>query len=297
MIEMGEKIAWGSDSEIMREAADCIEQRASASVQPVHWTYCPECGEQEYQRAYGGSPGERVCLGCGQSWFPDVNYINTVRANLAERHTKQGAEQPVENIHHGDLIVGAFYWVRITFDPDTDNEWENDDMPARYAGNGKWNYLDDESDWPVRWVGPRIELATSERQVEQPVGCREDAEKRREEFEHWCRHEANFPVSLERGGGDGAGPYKHGVANVAWAVWNARPKMRKAVTLWQPIDTAPKDGTWILLSEGGVVYSGYWCKATEEWRDYGDIGCNGCTEIEPTDWAPLPKPPEQSRRG
>lgn len=53
---------------------------------PVSWDYCPECGEQKYQRAYGGSPGERVCLGCGQSWFPDVNYTNAVRGNLAERH-------------------------------------------------------------------------------------------------------------------------------------------------------------------------------------------------------------------
>jgi len=57
------------------------------------------------------------------------------------------------------LIVGAFYWVVIALDADTDLEWENEPMPARYAGNGKWFYLnqDGASDWPVRWVGDRIE--------------------------------------------------------------------------------------------------------------------------------------------
>lgn len=61
---------------------------------------------------------------------------------------------------HGDLIVGAFYWVRIAFDPDFEpgNEWVNDTQPARYAGGGRWNYLgiDGESDWPVIWVGEQI---------------------------------------------------------------------------------------------------------------------------------------------
>lgn len=56
-----------------------------------------------------------------------------------------------------NLIPGAFYWVKIALDPDA-AEWENKEMPARYAGNGKWHYLgmEDESDWPVRWVGNKI---------------------------------------------------------------------------------------------------------------------------------------------
>jgi hypothetical protein len=48
------------------------------------WTYCPECGSQEYKEVSGGSLGERVC-DCGQSWFPDVDYTNTVRRNLYNR--------------------------------------------------------------------------------------------------------------------------------------------------------------------------------------------------------------------
>jgi hypothetical protein len=52
-----------------------------STQQPVRWSYCQECGSEEYQRAYGGSPGERVCS-CGQSWWPDVDYAATVQGNL-----------------------------------------------------------------------------------------------------------------------------------------------------------------------------------------------------------------------
>lgn len=61
-----------------------------------------------------------------------------------------------------DLVEGKFYWVQIVFDPDTDQEWENKDMPARFAGyvNGDptWNYLGVEgiSTWDTRWVGEEI---------------------------------------------------------------------------------------------------------------------------------------------
>jgi hypothetical protein len=62
-----------------------------------------------------------------------------------------------------DLKIGSFYWVKIVYDPDTDHEWENEEMPARYAGKnaaGKdlWNYIgqEGETDWPVRWIGPEI---------------------------------------------------------------------------------------------------------------------------------------------
>lgn len=62
-----------------------------------------------------------------------------------------------------DLKIGAFYWVLIVLDVDTDQVWENEPMPARFAGRNEagellWNYLDTEgiSDWPVRWIGPEI---------------------------------------------------------------------------------------------------------------------------------------------
>ena len=52
-----------------------------------------------------------------------------------------------------ELKVGKFYWVVPVNDPDCENEWERELQPARYAGNGHWNYIDNEaSDWPVKYV-------------------------------------------------------------------------------------------------------------------------------------------------
>ena len=77
---------------------------------------------------------------------------------------------------------------------------------------------------------------------------------------------------------------------------------------WQPIETAPKDGTWILLAGGGIDYgwncnsqphavAGQWTTIFNgspfpggwqfAWYDGGYYG-----EYEnPTHWMPLPQPP------
>lgn len=80
---------------------------------------------------------------------------------------------------------------------------------------------------------------------------------------------------------------------------------------WQPIETAPKDGTWVLLcggetteddylgdgvlikrpvvafwdNEGGLLDDGAWyfCYWDGDWRDGYD---------NPTHWMPLPEPPQ-----
>lgn len=61
--------------------------------------------------------------------------------------------------------------------------------------------------------------------------------------------------------------------------------------IWQPIETAPKDRTEILLYRDGVVYHGWWGKQSS--------GRNGWihergwfpTASLPTHWMPLPPPP------
>lgn len=56
-----------------------------------------------------------------------------------------------------DLEVGSFYWLRVLNDPDAE-DWEMKPMPARYAGDGKWNFLgcEGETEWKV-WVSSKIE--------------------------------------------------------------------------------------------------------------------------------------------
>ena len=74
------------------------------------------------------------------------------------------------------------------------------------------------------------------------------------------------------------------------------------MTEWQPIETAPKDGTEILLYvenycvEGKFIqenkYS--WCQQVIELSDNW-ITYNG-EVVYPTHWMPLPKPPEKPEK-
>ena len=73
---------------------------------------------------------------------------------------------------------------------------------------------------------------------------------------------------------------------------------------WQPIETAPKDGTEILLlkeirwvngdSKDGRIGNGYWIapywfeQKTEIWRSRIDTWIDA-----PTHWMPLPEPPKK----
>ncbi len=81
------------------------------------------------------------------------------------------------------------------------------------------------------------------------------------------------------------------------------------MTSWQPIETAPKDGTEILATWSGDLYGGglYWKYAVVQWgNDMGhgkekdkewllaEIGPHAISEIpsgDPTHWMPLPEPP------
>ena len=81
-----------------------------------------------------------------------------------------------------------------------------------------------------------------------------------------------------------------------------------ALPVWRPIETAPKDGTDIMLSNGDVVTEGHWMHdegGTTEYRDSdgrwigqddrdgfdGWIDWHGGMIPEPTHWQPLPAPP------
>ena len=66
----------------------------------------------------------------------------------------------------------------------------------------------------------------------------------------------------------------------------------ETTTTWQPIKTAPKDGTEIrLLGRIKKEYIGHWDKEFSVWsvRPHSE----GFFVIMPTHWMPLPKPPEE----
>jgi hypothetical protein len=55
---------------------------------------------------------------------------------------------------------------------------------------------------------------------------------------------------------------------------------------WLPIETAPKDGTEILLTDGHYKRTGYWARRIEAWSIDTVVSLN-----MPTHWMPLPEPP------
>lgn len=70
---------------------------------------------------------------------------------------------------------------------------------------------------------------------------------------------------------------------------------------WRPIETAPKDGTTILLAVPGwkLAVTGYWwdhqtitngkvVSHTQKWS-YGSLYANN--DVDPTHWMPLPELP------
>jgi len=77
---------------------------------------------------------------------------------------------------------------------------------------------------------------------------------------------------------------------------------------WQPIETAPKDGTQVMLTNGAIVAQGWWEHEEPYIREERDIegyymgqaehdgfdgwlDCEGGMTPDPTHWMPLPPPP------
>ena len=62
---------------------------------------------------------------------------------------------------------------------------------------------------------------------------------------------------------------------------------------WQPIETAPKNGTWLLLTAVGdwKAHIGLWDEMERRWVKDGE----GRPLSDLTHWMPLPAPPQEDR--
>ena len=62
---------------------------------------------------------------------------------------------------------------------------------------------------------------------------------------------------------------------------------------WQPIETAPKDGTEIILSYSDGLIIGFWHDALEDWVSW--VWSDNCTQMifKVNYWMPLPEPPKE----
>jgi hypothetical protein len=76
------------------------------------------------------------------------------------------------------------------------------------------------------------------------------------------------------------------------------------MTTWQPIETAPKDGTTVWVAEPRHMRLAYWAVGKEfehngsaggGWRDFllASIGAAADLQVRPIYWMPLPEPPPE----
>lgn len=101
MIEMGEMIAWGSDSALMREAADALELAApDAQGEPLRYTHdgalaqCPCCGSLDA----GGAHDTVSCYSCDLTVTKPRPLQNAIDA----WNTRTGRTHPVPAVQ-GEL--------------------------------------------------------------------------------------------------------------------------------------------------------------------------------------------------
>lgn len=60
---------------------------------------------------------------------------------------------------------------------------------------------------------------------------------------------------------------------------------------WRPIESAPRDGTWVLIACDEVYRARY-----DEPHDLWHFDVDGCA-VDPTHWQPLPSPPSEQVEG
>ncbi len=64
-------------------------------------------------------------------------------------------------------------------------------------------------------------------------------------------------------------------------------------TKWQPIETAPKDGDWVLSWDGECLAIVHWSEYYEGFIVSHDAEEYAWQNYSPTHWMPLPEPPDE----
>ena len=65
---------------------------------------------------------------------------------------------------------------------------------------------------------------------------------------------------------------------------------------WYPIETAPTDGTSVLIFEDPTITSAHVYQETYEWVLDHDGGHDSLMPLVPTHWTPLPDPPRKDEQ-
>jgi len=102
----------------------------------------------------------------------------------------------------------------------------------------------------------------------------------RREFEEWAESDNYFT------GKKADGNYEFISTHIAWKIWQAARERQ-----WMPIETAPKDGTEIMvISNRGYIHIVTYHPRAEWYSADADQYCGGITH-----WMPLPNPPASEK--
>jgi hypothetical protein len=121
----------------------------------------------------------------------------------------------------------------------------------------------------------------------------EDTESRRE-FEEWAKKQdvSMFTFKTRKG------KYYDTITQVAWEAWQAARERQ-----WRPIDTAPKDGTEMIITDGEQTEVGRWgtvlCTISTRcgWIYGQGDSYSSYDEMENiSHWIPLLNPPASEKR-
>lgn len=64
------------------------------------------------------------------------------------------------------------------------------------------------------------------------------------------------------------------------------------MTDWQPIETAPKDGSWIIVTSTHNQYYRAAIMWDDYWQDCNEANHDSFMDKSATHWMPLPDPPK-----
>lgn len=72
----------------MQRQLTAAQSELERTDKPSAWGFCPECGSEKYTNENFLGNGSRFCESCGQDWWTDVDYSDTV-AKILQRQAER----------------------------------------------------------------------------------------------------------------------------------------------------------------------------------------------------------------
>lgn len=213
----------------------------------------------------------------------------------SERFLKECSRQPVDiaAVAEKALLLAA-RWFKLNFDDDT----LNDHPPSKADLAGMFDAMQ-EARTAINNARPKHEpsapAALTEEEKAEAMECIEDTISQHETISGWIILTALL-ARYDLRPKDQPMPEMRCTCTDLYTCLPCGVKESAFGHEWQPIETAPKDGTFVLICGPHGLYIAQH-QITYEGPEYRWKERAGFYNIEATHWMPLPKPPEAKERG